>query len=58
MAARKKKLTQAQISEEVAKAARDYEHLANALWQAMLENTASRLGLETTEIEDDFGSLT
>ena len=53
-----KKPTKKQITEELKRASWDYEHLTNQLWDAMLYNTARRLGVEKEEIEEEFGALT
>lgn len=58
MAAAKKQPTKKQITKELETMARDYEHLRNALWENMLFAAARRLGVEPSEIEEEFGALT
>ena len=57
-AAKEKKPTKKQISDELQTAAKEYEHLARQLLEGMLYNASRRLGVETEEIVEEFGELT
>ena len=56
--AAKKRPTKAQISKELERAAREYDELAHAIHQKMLQNVARHLGVSIVEIEEEWAALT
>lgn len=59
MAAKKeKKPTKKQISDELERAARDYNELCHVLHRQMLWNVASHLKMAPEELEEEWGALT